>query len=737
VIDTVHRSFAVAVTLFALMSAATNVGVARIYRDGVAELRAHPLVGERDVRVLARPLRLKVGQHFSRARLEAHLDALGYYALATRDRGCYNVTPDALTIWARYAELSDVTVRWNGDDIASLTAPTGEPLQEATVEPETIATFMNDAAGSISRTHIEPVPFAALDGSPLADAVVASEDGLFRTHHGVDFMRLAAVPIAGGGASTITMQVARLNVLEDRRRTLTRKASEIGVAMAIERTYSKDAILTAYMNTVDLGASRGRPVHGFGAAAREYFGIRDLRQATPIQAATLAALLNQPSRYLDELQDGDDTRLQRQRNRVLRLMRKHFPARYSDAWLRDAEQQPVTLADRSSRDDVLGKISRHALDYALTGLEIESPARVYLTLDAALQQIAVEAVERGALALEQRAGMQRPARVQAALLAIDPSTGEILAMVGSRDYETSQFNRSMRARRQIGSIMKPFTYLAAFERAAQERVSGISPATLVLDRPETFVFRGIVPWRPANYDNNYAGTITWQRALAESRNVPAVKVAAWAGFARVAALWQSASGQSGVRVFPSIALGALQATPAEVATAYTVFANDGLAQPLRAVTRVIKDGERSDGAPSAPRRVATPHSAAVVRDMMRGVMENGTGRSARAAGFLHPAAGKTGTTDNLRDAWFVGFTHDLLTVVWVGRDDDRPLGFTGAQAALPIWTEFMTRALPADPRKTSREVADPRELRSASAAPASGDAPRAAATQPLSPAQAH
>ena len=733
--DTVHRNVGLALTLFAVVSAVANVGVARIYHHGVSQLQIHPSIAERDVRVFARPLRLTVGQQFGRAQLEAHLERLGYYPVEARERGCYTVTPDTLTVWARYEELTDVTVRWNGDEIVSLSTPSGERLAKAAVEPDTIATYMNDAAGSMSRTRIEPLPFAAVADTSLADALVASEDGLFRTHHGIDFVRLAAVPLAGGGASTITMQVARLNVLKDRRRTLDRKASEIGVAMAMERLYSKDAILTAYMNTVDLGASRGRPVHGFGAAAREYFGIRDIRQITPVQAATLAALLNQPSRYLDELHAGDDTRLQRQRNRVMRLMRKHFPTRYSDEWLRSAEREPVTLAPSSS-DDVIGRISRHALDHALSGLAIDAPARVYLTLDAALQQIGVEAVERGLTSLEQRAGGRQAARLQAALLAIDPSSGEILAMIGGRGYETSQFNRSMSARRQVGSIMKPFAYLAALERAAEEHVSDVSAASMVLDRPETFVFHGFAPWRPANYDDNYAGTITWRRALAESRNVPAVKVAAWAGFSRVASLWQSASGQTAARVFPSIALGALQATPAEVATSYMTFANDGLARPLTAIARVIADGRTLEWPRAEPRRVARADSVAVVRDMLRAVMDEGTGRSARAAGFQHPAAGKTGTTDNLRDAWFAGFTRDLLTVVWVGRDDDRPLGFTGAQAALPIWTEFMTRALPSDPRRTSREIADPRAPRPVSTAPASGADARAGATPPPSPAPA-
>ena len=706
--DSPHRNFALALTVFAVLSAAVNGAVAHVYQRGVGHLRSNPAIAERDLRVLARPLQLKVGQQLDRARLVDHLDRIGYYRLAAAEPGCYELTDDALTIRARYPEFRDLVVRWNGSEIAALSSPSGVAMFEAAVEPETIATYMNDSAGSLSRTHIEPVPYAAIDGTALADAVVASEDGLFRTHHGIDWMRLAAVPLSGGGASTITMQVARLNVLQDRRRTLNRKAGEIGVAMAMERLYSKDAILAAYINTVDLGASRGRPLRGFGAAAREYFNVRDVRRVGPIQAATLAALLNQPSRYLDELQAGRDTRLKRQRNRVLRLMHTRFPERYPEDWLRHAEREPVAFDRRDAADDVLGRIGRSMLDYTRRDLVTEMPARAYLTVDAALQQIATEAVEHGLVRLDERTGVTRRGALQAALIAIDPTTGEILAMVGGRDYDSSQFNRTVGARRQVGSIMKPFTYLAAFERATEEHDRSVSPDTMVLDRPQTFVFPGFAPWRPANYDNDYAGAITWRQALAESRNVPAVKVAAFAGFRRIAALWQAASGQTSARAFPSIALGAVEATPAEVATAYAMLANDGLARPLTAVTRVIFGGRAREWQLAEPQRVAHAGAVAIVRDMMGSVMDEGTGRGARAAGFLHEAAGKTGTTDHLRDAWFAGFTPDLLTVVWVGRDDDRPLGFTGAQAALPIWTEFMRRALPSDPGRTAREIADPR-----------------------------
>jgi penicillin-binding protein 1B len=295
---------------------------------------------------------------------------------------------------------------------------------------------------------------------------------------------------------------------------------------------------------------------------------------------------------------------------------------------------------------------------------------------------------------------RRSARhAQAALIATNVRTGEVLAMIGGRSYDDSQFNRALSAERQVGSIMKPFDYLAALEHARTEEHTNLSPDTIVMDVPTVFNFPGRRPWKPENYSHDYAGAVTWRRALAESRNVAAVKVAALAGIEHVARLWEAASGQQLHDLPPALALGAIEATPAQVARAYEIFANDGVAMPLKAVTTVISDGHGSSAAATPRgRRVASAESIAQLTDMMRSVIDEGTARGARAAGLRIDAAGKTGTTNDLRDAWFAGFTPRLLAVVWVGRDDNRPLGLTGAQAALPIWTEFMKQAVPSPDR---------------------------------------
>jgi penicillin-binding protein 1B len=287
---------------------------------------------------------------------------------------------------------------------------------------------------------------------------------------------------------------------------------------------------------------------------------------------------------------------------------------------------------------------------------------------------------------------RKPRFPQAALIAIDPRTGEILAMVGGRSYNQSQYNRAVTAKRQPGSVFKPFVYLAAFERAEADARTDITPATIVVDEPTTFTFNE-QEWTPSNYDNEYDGPITLRRALAHSRNVATIKVAESTGFDNVAAFWRRFGIGTPPKGYPSIALGVFEATPFEIATAYTVFPNAGTIRPLRAISRIVGDGKELPIDALPLKTVARKDTTYLVTNMMRSVLNEGTAASARGNGFTLDGAGKTGTTNDLRDAWFVGFTPELLTVVWVGLDDNQALGLSGAQAALPIWTQFMARAL--------------------------------------------
>jgi penicillin-binding protein 1B len=283
------------------------------------------------------------------------------------------------------------------------------------------------------------------------------------------------------------------------------------------------------------------------------------------------------------------------------------------------------------------------------------------------------------------------------LLAIDPRTGEVLALVGGRSYNQSQYNRVMDARRQPGSVFKPFVYLAAFEYAAQEGLTDLTPASMTNDEPEVFQFDDQV-WEPKNYDD-YDGEITLRRALAMSRNLGTIHVGARVGFDKVATLWKKVGVGTPPKGYPSITLGVFELTPAEVAQAYTIFMNDGSVRPLQAIDHVMEGTRTLRPAPPKLKRVARPDTTFLVTNMMRSVLNEGTGAPARAAGFSLDAAGKSGTTNDLRDAWFVGFTPELLTVVWVGFDENQPVGLSGSQAALPIWTDFMKAATAGHPSR--------------------------------------
>jgi penicillin-binding protein 1B len=276
-------------------------------------------------------------------------------------------------------------------------------------------------------------------------------------------------------------------------------------------------------------------------------------------------------------------------------------------------------------------------------------------------------------------------------VAVDPRSGEILALVGGRSYNTSQYNRVTTARRQPGSVFKPFVYLAAFERGAEEGRTDLTPASMTLDEPGVFEYDGQV-WEPKNYED-YDGEVTWRRALAMSRNLGTIRVGEQIGFDTVAKVWKRVGVGTPPLAVPSITLGVFELTPLEVATAYTLFTNGGTVRPLLGLNHIQAGTRDLRPTPPKDKSVARPDTTFLVTNMLRSVLNEGTGAAARGLGFTADAAGKSGTTNDQRDAWFVGFTPEILTVVWVGFDDNTPIGLTGSQAALPIWTEFMKAAV--------------------------------------------
>jgi penicillin-binding protein 1B len=562
------------------------------------------------------------------------------------------------------------------------------------------------------REKRRPVALSAIPDR-VVQAVLAVEDRRYYDHPGVDALAIVRAIVSNlrgtrahlSGASTITQQVVR-NVflpqfegwtLQTAREQsgwagLQRKLVEQFLALVLNTRASKDEILGMYLNDMPLGQRGSFAIFGVAEASRLFFG-KDVSNVTLAEAATMAGVLQSPS-ALSPFNNG--TRSRDRRNVVLQAM---VDAGFVAQEVADrAMQEPLGVVQRALEAEApyfVDYVTR-TLDSDYPGLTTTTtkPVEVYTTLDLHLQRVAQDAVRAGLVRLDDTlARRRRKGRAEAALIAVDPRTGEILAMVGGRSYNQSQFNRVLSARRQPGSVFKPFVYLTAFEGAAESGNTTISPATLVDDSPTTWEFDDQV-WTPENYEQEYDGLITFRRALAHSRNIAAVKVAEQAGYDRIADLWKKLRVGTAPKAFPSIALGVFEASPYEIATAYTIFPNLGVVRPLRHIMNIASDGVEVRQKPRpAARAIARPDTTFLVLNMMRGVVNEGTAASIRGSGFALDAAGKTGTTNDLRDAWFVGFTPELLTVVWVGLDGNQPLGLSGSHAALPIWTQFMSRAL--------------------------------------------
>jgi penicillin-binding protein 1B len=543
----------------------------------------------------------------------------------------------------------------------------------------------------------------------VIQAVLSIEDRRYYEHPGVDPIGIVGALLSNlrgkhaytAGASTITQQVVRniflprmfpgMTLQAAREKSLKRKALEAWVSVIVTQRASKDEILEMYLNDMTLGQRGSFGIVGVAEASRLFFG-KHVSNVTLAEAATIAGVFQSPS-ALSPFTNPD--RCTERRNVVLQAM---VDAGYIEADIAGrASHEPLIVVQRALETE-----APFFVDYVGQTLTEDYPGLtsttqtldVYTTLDLHLQRLAQDSVRDGLTHVDELlAHRKRHGKAEAALVALDPKTGEILAFVGGRSYNQSQYNRAIAARRQPGSVFKPFVYLTAFEQAVMTGRNDISPATIVDDSPTTWEYDDQV-WTPENYEYTYDGPITFRHALAHSRNIAAVKVAEGAGYQNVANLWKRLGVANPPKPYPSIALGVFEATPYEIATAYTIFPNMGAIRPLRHILRITSGGRDVTKKPKNESRiVARPETTFLVTNMMRSVLNEGTAAAARAEGFTLDAAGKTGTTNDLRDAWFVGFTPDLLTVVWVGFDDNQPVGLTGARAALPIWTAFMKGAL--------------------------------------------
>lgn len=526
-----------------------------------------------------------------------------------------------------------------------------------------------------------------LEDVPLhvRQAFVSTEDRRFYDHRGVDFrgaVRATLVNVRAGGVregfSTITMQVARNTFVVERQgeRSMARKLIELRLSRLLEQALTKDQILALYLNVIYLGNG----TYGVEAASRDLFGV-PVSRLSIAQGAVLAALPKGPSAYTPR---RSPRRARARRDLVLDLMARE--GYLSAAAAARAQRTPLVVAEREWRPDA--RTESWALDAVRSFVDslrdangIESfDLRVSTTLDTRAQQAAERAVARRVSALEGELGR---GGIEGAMVALDPRTGDVRAIVGGREYERGSFNRVFRAHRQPGSAFKPFVYAAAL-------AAGMSPASRVDDEPITLELDGR-EWTPRNFDDEYLGETTLRRALTKSANAATVRVSQSVGTRRVVETARRFGIRSPLGTSPSLALGAYEVTPLELVTAYAPFANGGVRVAPRLVTRV----EGPDGSvlweapPPQPQTVMDPRDAFLLTSMLRSVVDEGTGRAVRDWGVRDAVAGKTGTTNGGTDVWFVGYTPTVVAGFWFGYDTPRPMGeASGGRLAAPAWAEF-------------------------------------------------
>ena len=536
----------------------------------------------------------------------------------------------------------------------------------------------------------EPVNIHDLP-SYIPNAFLAAEDTRFWHHIGIDPIGIGRALVsnirAGGvaeGGSTITQQLAKMRFLSNKR-TFARKLAEIPLAIMIELRLKKSEILEAYLNEVYLGNRDGREVRGLGEASRVYFS-KTPEQLTVAEAALIAGMIRAPNRDNPDEQARAATQ---RRNAVIDVMldKKWIDkAHHDEAIAEPAEFHPGQRRLRPY-PFLLAALRQEFIDHLGERALTTGGIKIYTPVDRSMQIAAEAAVRNGTINLRRAHGfLQRKRPLQAALLSVEPRSGGIRALVGGSDFRRSQYDRTRLMRRQLGSAAKPFTYAAAIGSKM------VTTASIVDDAPVEIRLASNKVWTPKDYDEQFRGPVTVREAFEMSLNVPAVRVAQNVGVERVQDVWHRAGFSEDLSNTPAIALGVDDVSMREVISAYSMFANLGSRSEPYLIERVTKgkgdeiyhyDPQLSEG--------IDPAVAYIIHSLMRGVVMNGTAARLNSMG-LGDLAGKTGTTSNYRDAWFVGYAPDLLTAVWVGFDDGTPLRMSSGEAAVPIWGAYMQRA---------------------------------------------
>ncbi len=582
------------------------------------------------------------------------------------------------------------------DDRAPDGKSVGEPRrirreEDAWLEPALLAESLHGDRADRVRLDLATLP------ERVWHAILAAEDHRFFEHGALDPRSVARALLSNlrhgriaEGGSTITQQLVKNRDLSPER-SLGRKASEALRAVALEADWDKREILEAYVNSVYLGNVDGLAVHGIGAAARVYFS-KTAKDLTLAEAATLAAMIQGPNRLSPY---SDRAALRTRRDWVLAQMAEYGWA--SEAGARGAQAQPLEAKGSAPHSSAprafLSWVAQHVAQEGAWRSRHGWGFLVETTLDPWLQHLAEGAVldELGRLRKDRPAAARR--QINAALVAIDVRTGAVLAYVGGDPSDTNAYDRVRAAKRQPGSVVKPLVVLEALDGCG--RRDPLTASSRIDDAPLTLSLSD-GPWSPENFDRRFLGPVLLRDAIVESRNVPAVRIARWCGFDATAERFARAGIALPPDPPPSFVLGAVETAPLAVARAYTVFASGGYAFEPYPVRRIETSAGRGvDRTSPSSHRVASASAAYIVRDLLRTAVERGTANPGEIAGL--DVAAKTGSTSDLRDAWFAGQAGSVVTVVWVGMDDGSRLGLTGAQAAAPLWRTFMLHAVKARP----------------------------------------
>jgi len=568
----------------------------------------------------------------------------------------------------------------------------GEHFPAFTLEPQIIALLGGTEIRAAENKSLRDFP------EVLRQAVIAIEDERFYSHHGIDLEGISRAIVQNirarrvvQGGSTITQQLAK-NLFFSPRRTLVRKFMEMLAAISLELRLSKNQILEMYLNEVYLGQEGAVAIHGFSEACQAFFG-KKVEELNPAEAAMLAGIIKAPSFFSPR---KHFSRALQRKDLVLDKMLEL--KMINPAVAQDARQASPLIIQESlhiRRAPFYITILEQELSKTLNLAAAASQGlSVYTGLDLELQECAEKALRNGLEKLEQTYPKLKrsDSPLEGGLVVIEPFSHKVRAWVGGRDYSVNQFDHVSQAKRQIGSTIKPFLYLTALDGSLNSDKAA-TPVTILSDRPMKIKLATKEIWEPENYDRRYQGDVTLRYALENSLNLPAIYTAQKFGFATLARTIRKFHLAERVLALPALALGSIDTTLLNLTAAYGALANGGLyAAPRLFVSVVDTRGRLVYTSDISEKRVADENAVYVLTDILRGVVERGTGKAVRRLGYNGPAAGKTGTSNDARDAWFVGFTPELAAGVWIGYDDNKKHGLSGAVAAAPIWGEFMNCA---------------------------------------------